>query len=313
MNTYKIRTIKERFLKNIYNLFPFRISGDLSGPLPPLKENFISCLICTAREPSLLIALLMDIKQQSLDKELFEVLILDNSLKGIKDSIKKYFNLFSLKYIRNNTTQGELGKLRNELLLNAQGNYILFLDDDTRLIQNDFLEKAISIFKISNPDVIMPFGKALLCPQKPNYKILDSYSFATRCCLYKRSSLEAIRGCRNLITYDDIELGIRMELWGGKVLKTDELEYYHPALYFDSLKKPIAIGQSIFQLRKSYPWYAWLLIYINALRFLPCILIPTTENRQWFKISFGVLIAPFIKKKFTYFPKEPVIHAQTLS
>ncbi len=288
-------------LKKIYQLFPFNLEGDLIKPLPRMKNNFISCLLCTARETQQLEQLLIDFTKQTLNKDSFELVILDNSLPGLEDLVKKYSKLLNIFYIRNTSKEGLLGILRNETLQKAQGEFVLFLDDDTRLPQKDFLEESLSLFKQSNSDVIIPYGKALIKEGEEKYQFLDSYSFATRCILYKRTSLEDIGGYyKNLVAYEDIDLGIRMTLKGFKILETNLLHYQHPPLYFTSLQKPLAIGQSILKLREHYPWLIWLTLYLNALRFLPLALIPTTQNRQWFKISLGVLLAPFSHKKFTY-------------
>ena len=288
-------------IKTIYHLSPFNLSGDLSKRLTDAKGNFISCLICSARKSSFIEQLLTDLSQQNLEKDQFEIIILDNSLDGLEKSIKKYTELIPIKCVRNTSTDGNLGHFKNELLSKAQGSYILFLDDDTRLLQKDFLKKTLYLFKQFDPDILLPYGKPLICPDIPHYKFLDPYSLATRCCVYKRSILETMGGFRGSITaYEDIELGIRCSLWGAKILKTTKLEYHHPSLFFNSLQKPLAIGQSILKLKDHYPWHVWILIYLNALRFFPFILIPTIKNRQWFKISLGVLIAPWIKKRYTY-------------
>ncbi len=281
--------IRQAILKKTYQLFPFNLKGGLQQPLPPAKDNFISCLICTNRNPETLEKLLMDIAEQTLGKDQFEIIIVDNSLEGAQSTIEKYAKMLSIQSIRETSKEGLISNLRNETLQRAQGTYILFLDDDTRLLQKDFLQRALMIFKELNVDMIMPYAQGL------------PYSFATRCCLYRRTILETLNGFQsNLSAYEDIELGLRVVLWGARTLKTNALTYQHPAFFFDSLQKPLAIGQTILKLRNIYPWYIWLFIYLNALRFLPLGLIPTTCNRQWFKISLGVLMAPFFRKKFTY-------------
>lgn len=262
------------------------------------RKHLISCLICTCRESSFIDRILSDLKQQSPSEDLFEVLILDNSKDGLPSILKKYG---SIRVFRDHSTQGFIGAMRNCLLSQAQGKYILFLDDDTQIHQKDFIYQALEIFKTVNPDIILPRGKGLARKDKPGYHYLDMYSFATRCCLYKKSLFDKIGLFRADITaYEDIDLGIRMTLQKARILKTPLLEYYHPVHYFKTLQKPLAIGQSIFKLRNYYPWYWWILIYLNALRFLPLVLLPTTVNRQWFKISLGVLIAPFFSKRYSY-------------
>jgi hypothetical protein len=85
-----------------------------------------------------------------------------------------------------------------------------------------------------------------------------------------------------------------------RALRMEELNYYHPPLYFDSMEKPLAIGQAIFKVRRYYSFLVWLLVYFNALRFLLFVLVPGQRYRQWFKISLGVLLYPFTGESYYY-------------
>jgi len=260
----------------------------------------LSCLICTHRGASFINTLLNHLGHQSLDKRSFEILILDNTPQGLEGKIEGRGSL-PIQISRNASTHGFIGALRNEIFRKAKGEYILFLDDDTQILQKDFLHKALELFKHTDADIIMPCAYGIASDKMPHYHYLDNYSFAARCCLYKKSILDEVGVFReNITAYEDIDLGIRMRLRKAKILKTPLLEYHHPVLFFDSLQKPLAIGQSILKLRAYYPWYLWILIYLNALRFLPLILVPTMQNRQWFKISWGVFLAPFMKERKAY-------------
>jgi hypothetical protein len=278
MNTYFETSFRAKLLIQLHRIFSFNIQGNLKNKTAQFQKNFISCLIPSARGPEFIKTIWSDLAQQTLSKESFEIITLESSSGEIL-----------------------LGSLRNQLLSKAKGEYILFLDDDTRLLQNDFLEKALLLFQQYAPDVIMPLGEGIAPLNKPKYTFLDSYSFATRCCLYKKSALESINGFHEDITsYEDIDLGIRLSMNHSKILKTNELRYLHSAVYFKSMRKPLAIGQSVWILQKYYPLPLWILLYLNGIRFLVLGLIPTTRNRQWFKISLGILIGGFIKKKLRY-------------
>ncbi len=297
------RTFKTRILRLLYTRMPFNLKGDM--PLLTLKaqKDTISCIICTRRDPGILKSLLTDLAGQTLSKDQFEVIIYDNTPSGNESLAEEFSPLLKLHQMHDATPSGMIGQFRNTALTHAHGEYILFLDDDTRLPQRDFLSLIIELFNTQTADILMPQGKGLSLDKDPRYHFLDTYSFAARCCCYKRSLLEQLGGFRKDITaYEDIDLGIRVSMMNAIILKTDRLCYEHPPLFFISWKKPVAIGQSVLCLRRHYPFYLWLIIYFNALRFLSLLLWPTTQNRQWAKISIGVLIAPFQQRKETYHP-----------
>lgn len=287
--------IKEKILRSLYQLKPFNIQGAIKTPFKPSTQGLISCLICATR-PKAIQDLLKDLQLQHIDRKDLEIILLDNSIDGL-DHILDSFTDLNIKNIRNTSKEGLISDLRNETLKEASGQYILFLDDDTRLPDLSFLSKSISLFERSTADVILPHGKAPTTDKYP----LDSHSFATRCCLYRRSILEKMQGFQSkLRAYEDIDLGIRCVLADANIKAAKNIYYQHPGLYFASLEKPLAIGQSILILRKNYPLYMWIIIYLNALRFLALIIAPTAINRQWIKISLGVLIAPFTHTKHSY-------------
>lgn len=266
------------------------------------KTDLISCLICTSHRSEDLDFLLSDFLEQTLDKKHFEIIILnDGAGEDIRLIAEKYTNALPIRYLENKTPQKNIGLLRNKTILSSQGEYILFLDDDTRILQKNFLARALEIFKQPNPDVIIPLGKASYGIVRGRYDFFDAFSFGNAGVLYKREVLKKLRGFRNdLSSYEDIEFGIRLTICGYKIIKTNELVYLHPPFYFYSMYKPLSIGQSILKLRQHYSFLVWLLVYINALRFLPLCLWPTKRNLQWFKISLGVLLSPFVKKRYYY-------------
>ncbi len=294
--------LRVNLLNIVHHIFPFNIKAELNPILKPIKLEFISCLIPTARNTAFLDSILSDLTKQNLNKDSFEVIILNSSTNQLENALKRHEKLLNLKLLNNPELNGLMGNIRNELLMQSQGEFILFLDDDTRILQKNFLEEALKLFN-ENTEVIQPFAIAISPTYKPHYTYIDPHSFATRCCLYRRSILEKLGGFHQGVTnYDDIDLGIRLYLVGAKIIQSTGIHYHHPAIYFESMLKPITMGQSIFKLKKFYPIAFWILMYLNALRFLPLILIPTPRNRQLFKISLGVLIGPFIPKKPSFIP-----------
>lgn len=296
------RGIKEFILQKAFYFSPFNLLGDLKKDPEQERQPILSCLICASLRPQELDMLLEDLSSQTFQKNQFEVIIInDGGGPRVDAIIEKYSRTLSLKSKGYESPQKIIGRLRNESIALSQGQYILFLDDDTRLLQKDFLKRAWVIFTTKNPDVIMPLGHPLYGLTQEKYCFLDDYSFANRCCLYKYSVLKNISGFKDsLKAYEDIEMSIRLSICGIKVLQSDELEYYHPPLYFSSLDKPLAIGQTIWQMKKDYSLLVWMIVYLNALRFLWYGLIPTPRHRQWFKISLGVLLAPFTRTQHYY-------------
>jgi cellulose synthase/poly-beta-1,6-N-acetylglucosamine synthase-like glycosyltransferase len=285
----------------IYNIIPFTIKGSWNDQ-NIVKKGFISCLIVSAKRSKQLEFLLEDLVRQDFNKDAFEIIIAnDVDSQDYLPLIKKYRSSLNIQFIEIKESSHCVGLLRNKTLEASAGEFILFLDDDTQIHQTDFLWKALKSFK-SPVDVIIPKANALYGIVEKKYDYIDSKRLLTRCSLFKRSVLKEIGGFLNITSYEDIELSIRLRMKGYKVLFNDELNYFHPPEYFESMKKPLAIGQSIFKLKAYYPWHFWLLIYFNALRFLPLALIPTVHCRQWSKISVGILMAPFYKQEFNYCP-----------
>ena len=264
--------IKYKVLQTLNRCFTFKITADWNAAGDRAQIEF-SCIIPSCR-PELLKDILEDLSLQDFPKNDFEIIVIDGPGKVI-------------------------GSLRNQGLEKSHGQFILFLDDDTRIFQKDFLSKASLILKESRADIIQPGGHSLYAVLQGRTDFLDHFSFASRCCIYTRDLLERLGGFRaDLNSYSDIELSIRAVSLAPRVVRTDKLSYYHPPLYFPSLQKPLAIGQSIFKLKKYYPFIIWLLIYLNALRFLPLVFRPTKQNRSWFKISLGVLLYPFRRGEY---------------
>ena len=291
-----------RILRFFYRLAPFDIRGGWRPSSSQPQNGLLSCLIIASVRPRILEGIFWDLAHQTLSKDKFEVIILnDGAGDNVRTVVEKYRHVLTIKYRENPTPHRILSNLRNATLDMAQGEYFLFLDDDTRIFQTDFLKRALRIFQEVGPDIILPHAHSLYGIVKARYDFLDTYSFTNRCSLFQRTVLEQVGGFnKDLNTYEDTEMSIRLMIKEFQVIKTDQLNYYHPPLYFDSMRKPLAIGQTISQMRKHYSWLIWLLVYFNALRFLPYGFLPFREFRQWFKISLGVLFFSFSRKSYYY-------------
>ncbi len=101
----------------------------------------ISIVIITYNRNKDLFNLLDSIYKQILNKKKYEVIIVDNSFdKNAKKICDKYSKTINLKYIWNWKNLGAAGG-RNIWIKNSKHDYILFLDDDNYLQDNDILQK----------------------------------------------------------------------------------------------------------------------------------------------------------------------------
>ena len=300
-NNSIVNDLRASFLRLSYKLAPFDLKGDLKTDQKTVQKNFISCLICTCNRPNELKVLLGDLFYQTLDKKNFEVVILDNGWKDVWPVIKEFNSKITIKYKKAGSEHKMIGQLRNQTISESLGEYMLLLDDDTRIFQNNFLDTALRIFEEESPDAILPIGEASFGIVKLKYDFLNPVSFGNAAIFYRYETLKELGGFKDeLPSYEDIEFSIRLTIADRKVLRTSELIYLHPPFYFDSMQKPLSIGCSIQKLRRHYSLVMWLLIYFNALRFLPYGLVPNIKYQQWFKISLGVLLSTFKKKQYFY-------------
>ncbi len=301
MKTFNCHKIQYRVLRAFYKLAPFDITGGLGHKEIVFKSNFISCLIVSNRI-ALLEGLLSDLSRQNLPKNDFEtVIVFDGQGDGILKLVDLYKPYLDIHLYQTGEPVKLLSDLRNTSVLLSKGEFLLFLDDDTRIFQEDFLRSALTIFNGSNCDVLVPRANPLFGIVREKYDFLDQFSFTNRCSFYRKKTIHELGGfMKGLPTYEDTEMSIRLMIHKPKVIHDENLNYYHPPLYFDSMRKPLAIGRSIIQMRKRYSIFVWLLAYFNALRFLPYGLLPGRKHRQWFKISLGVLMYPFSGKPYYY-------------
>lgn len=114
-------------------------------------DNIITVIVCTYNRADLLINCLSSLERQSLNKNLYEVLIIDNNST---DETKKIVEIFTkknnnFKYLFESTPGKSFAS--NSGWKNAKGKYIAFLDDDARALK-DWLE-MLYLFSINNQDI----------------------------------------------------------------------------------------------------------------------------------------------------------------
>jgi glycosyltransferase involved in cell wall biosynthesis len=285
--------MKTRLLKSLYQIFPFLLDGD--ALVKAEASISISCIVPTYHRDENLEVLLTCLAAQDFEKDDFEVIVIEDGKSNRTGLLIQRFKArLNLVHLTNPVPLHNVASLRNRGLECSRGASILYLDDDTILPQQNFLSRLKKIYDAdAEIGVVQVRGEASYGLWRNRYAYLDPYSFATRCVVYRRSALTKVGGfLEELASYEDIELAIRVALMNGKVVRTEDLYYRHPPLHFDGWEKPLCNGLSFLRLWRRYSKPVWFVCYLNALRFLPYLLLPGHKYRQWGKISAGFLWAP---------------------
>jgi glycosyltransferase involved in cell wall biosynthesis len=289
--------MKARILRLVYSAFPFDVKGDASITSAATKS--ISCIIPTYARPADLDKILTCLEMQNFDRSEFDIIIIeDGESEATKAVAMQHSNSLSLQYLSTTTPVHSVGTLRNLGIASSVGRFILFLDDDTVILQTNFLSIITKIFhqKRDIDCVVIP-GAADRCMLENHYSYLNKYSFGGACIAYRRDTLVKLGGFYSTMSsYEDIELAIRFTAIGGRSYRASDLTYFHPPAYFTTWAKPIMNGVSFARTLKRYSFPFWLICYLNSLRFLPLLLLSpfSYKHRHWSMISAGFLIGPFI-------------------
>ncbi|GEM_PF-6356543 len=67
-----------RFLRAVYRLAPFDLKGDWRPQAVDVKKGFFSCLIIASVRPRILEDILWDLASQTMSKDQFEVVVLND-------------------------------------------------------------------------------------------------------------------------------------------------------------------------------------------------------------------------------------------
>lgn len=299
--------MRQALLKQLDILFPFDKRGDCTV-LPERGGIRVSCVINFYGRLDLLSGILHSLSQQSFPRELFEVVLVEDrgGTKDGRELADSFCGCLNIVYLPLDGNFGRMGYSRNFGLSRSRGKYVLFLDDDTVIMQADFLKKLELLFEENHMvDAIVPHGRAAFSLVGDRYAFHDPYFMTSRCCAYRRTVLSDLCGfISDFVGQEDVEFVIRFMLVGKRSLNAPQLEYFHPPLLVPNFRKPQAVGSSFYGLRRRYHLVIWLLVILNCCRHAPLYLFPVRRFREMgrFGLGFlmGVVMSPFKKDGYRY-------------
>ncbi|NIP30981.1 MAG: glycosyltransferase [Candidatus Dadabacteria bacterium] len=283
---------RTKILFFLYKYMPFDLKGDARS-INTSKKFSISCIINFYRRTDLLRNILTCLSEQDFDKRDFEVVLVED--RGGTDEgsglIKEFKTVLNINYIRLDKNYGRMGYSRNVGVSNAKGKYVLLLDDDTVILQKDFLSRLYKEFNEYGADGIIPKGFSSYCLVEGKYEHHDLYFPASKCTAYDKRVLKELGGfVDEIIGQEDVEFYMRFSLAGKHFYKSGSLEYFHPPFIFNNINKAAAVGSSYTNIRYRYPIVIWLLLVFNGLRYLPKIIFPMSKKiRMEITFSTGFL------------------------
>jgi glycosyltransferase involved in cell wall biosynthesis len=284
--------MRERLLKLLYKFAPFDLKGDCIVP-PPSKGVKISCLINFYGRLDLLSGILHSLAQQKFPKDAFEVILVED--RGGTDAGRMLAETFTdrlqIRYAPLDKNFGLMGYSRNYALSLSKGEYILFLDDDTVILQYNFLQVLYDSFENDlEIDAIIPHGMASYTLIAGKYGYHEPYFMTSRCTAYRRIVLAELGGfMSHFVGQEDVEFVVRFYMALKKVVKNPLLEYHHPPLLVPSFRKPKAVGYSFYGLKSKYPFIVWLLVILNCARHAPLYMVPVRRFREMGRFGIGFL------------------------
>lgn len=288
--------MRELILQNLYRLFPFNLRGDCTffDNDNPVR---ISCVINFYGRLDLLTGILFSLALQNYPKHNYEVVLVED--QGGTDAgyqlIDNFNDMLNIVYLPLDVNFGKMGYSRNYGLGRARGEIILFLDDDTVILQDNFLAELDRLFVENvDKDAVVPHGHASFSCLPDHYNYHDKWFMTSRCTAYRQSVLRDLGGFMDhFIGQEDVEFVTRFVMAGKKVLNTDVLHYYHPPLLVPNMRKPKAVGASFYNLKGRYPCVIWILLLLNCARHAPLFFFPFRRFREMGRFGTGFLLGVF--------------------
>ncbi len=286
-------SLRSRVLSCAYKLSPFSLQGDARIEQGE-KLCDVSCIINFFGRINLLQGVLFSLLEQDMSKGRYEVILVEDrggTAEG-REIAQRFASLLNVRYFPLPENHGLMGYSRNYGLSKASGKYILFLDDDTVILQNDFLSRLVEEFERTAASAIVPHGGASYCELKGKYSFHDPFYPSNRCMAFALNALRDLGGYMgDIVGQEDVEFTVRYLAMKKTFRFSQQLRYFHPPLIVGSLQKPIAVGSSFARLRRKYSLLVWLLLLMNGARYLPLLVNPF--NRKWKmqgRFSLGFLI-----------------------
>ena len=287
-----IHIMRKLILQSLYRLFPFNLLGDCQVPAADVGIR-ISCVINFYGRLDLLQGILYSLAEQQYPKDRFEVVLIEDrgGTEAGRQMAADFSGLLQVAYLPLDTQFGKMGYSRNFGLARSRGEIILFLDDDTVLLQHDFLSVLDSVCT-NNPavDAVVPHGHAAWSCREDRYDFHDPYFMTSRCTAYRREVLQGLGGfMSHFVGQEDVEFVTRFIIAGKTAINCLELNYYHPPLLVPNTRKPRAVGFSFYGLIERYSFPVWLLLLANCARHAPLLLLPVRRYKEQGRFGIGFL------------------------
>lgn len=296
-----VNALKYQLLRCAYGLAPFDLKGDgwfAEGRDEAIK---ISCVINFYGRLDLLSGILQSLATQDYPRQNFEVILVEDrgGTEAGASCCHSFSDRLDIVYRPLDRNFGHMGYSRNFGLSHARGEYVLFLDDDTVILQDGFLAGLeLAFSREPDADALMPLGQAVYCEWPGRYDFHDPHFPTSRCTAYRRSVLEDLRGFMNsFVGQEDVEFVLRFTIQGKKALPLPELSYFHPPLLVPNLEKPAAVGVSFARLRGRYSTLMLWLAALNCSRQAPLLFSWKRHHREMGRFGVG-FFRGFIKAWF---------------
>ncbi len=132
----------------------------------------ISAAVCTHNREHLLRHVLQSLADQTLGKECYEIIIVDNaSTDCTRDIANEFLGYGNFRYIYE--PKPGIAHARSTAYQNARSDYIAYIDDDAKADQN-WLSEAVRIIDEIRPDIFGGPYLAFYLDKKPDW-FLDKY------------------------------------------------------------------------------------------------------------------------------------------
>lgn len=286
-----LNQLKHRVLQGIYTLAPFDLAGDGWFSETQSESVKISCVINFYGRLDLLGGILHSLALQDYPLDRFEVILVEDQggTEAGRYFCESFADKLNILYRPLDKDFGHMGYSRNFGLAQSTGEYILFLDDDTVILQSNFLYDLEQSFVTNfDADAVMPQGNASFAEWPGGYDFHDPFFPTSRCTAYRRKVMQQLKGfISNFVGQEDVEFVIRFTLSGKKALPLSELNYFHPPLLVPNYKKPAAVGISFARLRGRYSAPMLWLAALNCSRHAPLLLAWKRQHREMGRFGLG--------------------------